>query len=50
MNISLRCLLGHRWETHGHGDLLRVVDNKVCGSFVILRCNVCGKLSEKRFK
>lgn len=50
MNFSLRCILGHKWEACGHGDLHRRLDNKVVGSFLIMRCTTCGKITRKDFK
>jgi len=46
--MSIRCLLGHKYEPIGHGDLVSVVDGRVRGGFVINRCAVCGKVKQVR--
>jgi len=50
MSISLRCILGHKWEDFSWGDMIRICDNKPAGSYVILRCSVCGKMKQHQFK
>lgn len=46
----IRCLLGHKWKVVGQGDLCRVVDDRVVGSFLILQCEQCGNIKRKDLK
>lgn len=48
--MILLCLLGHKYELLGKGDMLRHVDNARVGTYVLSRCIRCGKIKRNVFK